>query len=225
MPKIIRETDQIGGFDGLEFEGDIFKHATKTGKEATDYIAKKIGNETVLFGNTASEQIFTIGFLSKKDRSNNESKKKEKVIFTKEQYRAKTEVAPGISYHEEFTTREEIKKAAEGTPREDINIARKKLIIEYAKLPKLAQVSKETNQLTVEQPPSDPGTYHLNFIEWTLSLLKQAGQKQKLENSHSWLETVKGKNEKKKQGFWNRAKNEGTKFTQNMDRTPATATG
>lgn len=76
--------------------------------------------------------------------------------------------------------------------------------------------------VAVESPPQKPGKYHENFFDWLLIMIKQA--RQKVENSSSWLGTIKGKG-KGKGDYWDRAEKEGTTFSQSMDRSASTSVG
>ncbi len=85
----------------------------------------------------------------------------------------------------------------------------------------MKELQREFGQVSVDQTPVNPGTYYVNFFEWMLIMIKQA--RQKVEDSKAWLDTIKGKSQKK--GYWGMAKKQGTSFTQNNERNVATSTG
>jgi len=131
----------------------------------------------------------------------------------------KSNIEAAIDYHAE------IAKSGERSSRRESSEISGKIQELMAELKKLAQSTKELQRefghVTVESAPAKPGTYHLNFFEWMIIMLKQA--RQKVEDSNSWLSTVSGKS--KKLGYWGSAKKFGTSFTQNNERNVATSTG
>ena len=78
----------------------------------------------------------------------------------------------------------------------------------------------EFSQVSMSQAPKDPGKYHVNFFQWVLTVIRQA--RMKVEDAGAWQAAIKGK---RKNGFWQRAKKEGTTFLLHHDRNVATQAG
>jgi Domain of unknown function (DUF5660) len=97
------------------------------------------------------------------------------------------------------------------------------------------QIKKELNKLiessndlkvefasiTVEQTTTTVGQYHLNFLEWMLTVIRSA--RQKVEDSQSWVNAIKGKGAKK--SYWGMFKKHGTTFGLSGERAVATQVG
>ena len=73
----------------------------------------------------------------------------------------------------------------------------------------------------MEQTTENTGTYHQNFFEWMLHMIRQA--KEKVEDSEAWLNVSKGKGSKK--GYWNMFKKHGTSFALSSEQSVATQVG
>lgn len=201
-----------------------------------EQIVKGAENQVKLVSDNLWEQLLGLG--SSSEKQTNESvvfdfsslNKSEKIASDKDSdenfqhKKRKTEIQPGIEYHREYY--ESISKFSENASnRENIHESRKIQQV-MAEIRKLASSTKllqaEFGLITVEETPINPGQYYINFFEWMLIMLKQA--RQKVEDSQSWLETVKGK-KKKKSGYWDKAKKHGTTFSQSNERFTATSTG
>lgn len=158
--------------------------------------------------------------LSKLNKSENKDTEKN----TEKTPKPKKEIQPGIDYHKEYY--ESITKFAERASYGETSEQKKQIQQIMAELKKLVLSTKslqaQFGMVTVNEAPSNPGKYYVNFFEWLLIMLRQA--RQKVEDSKSWLETVKGKN-KKKMGYWDKAKKHGTSFSQANERFVATSTG
>lgn len=126
---------------------------------------------------------------------------------------------PGIDYHREVRTAE-VKVIRENEAELRERIAHIQL-----ELKKLIQSSRELQvvfkQVTVETVPAKPGTYHQNFFEWLLSIIKQA--RFKVDESKSWLTTFYAKRAKRQ--YWAMFKKHGTTFGLSHERVVATQTG
>lgn len=79
-------------------------------------------------------------------------------------------------------------------------------------------ISNEYASITVEQGPVTAGSYHMNFFDFMLSVIKTA--RMKVEDSGAWMAVAKKKN-----GFHKKAQTLGTKFTLSQERATATQTG
>lgn len=126
---------------------------------------------------------------------------------------------PGLAYHQEIKTAE-IKVVRENQTELGQKIAQ----IQF-ELKKLVNSSKELQvvfkEVSVETVPAKPGKYHLNFVEWLLSVIRQA--RLKVDESRSWLTTLYNRRAKKQ--YWNMFKKHGTTFGLSQERVVATQTG
>jgi hypothetical protein len=134
----------------------------------------------------------------------------------KSQGKPKGEVLGGIDY------RREIVHGSEKIRNREVSLQDRTLQELRAEIARLASsvqaVSKEAQAISVEQAPQAAGKYHQNFMEWMLSVIRTA--RMKVEDSGAWLQVSKKKN-----GYSQKAKNLGTKFTLSQERTVATQTG
>lgn len=197
---------------------------------------KKIANEAEKQAKLVSDNFWEQLLGS---NISSEAQKSERVVFESsnlrksgnlsseknvEEKKAKAEIQPGIEYYREYY--ESIAKFGERASYNENMHESKKIQQVMAEIKKLVSSTKslqaEFGLITVEEPPVDAGRYYLNFFEWVLIMLKQA--RQKVEDSKSWLETVKGK-KKKKMGYWDKSKKYGTTFSQANERNVATSTG
>lgn len=93
---------------------------------------------------------------------------------------------------------------------------------ELKKLVESSQVLKmDFAQIDMEEAPQEVGQYHINFFEWMLTVIRQA--RSKVEDSGAWLQTTKGKGQKK--GYWGMFKKHGTSFGLSGERAVATQVG
>lgn len=137
-------------------------------------------------------------------------------ILNKEQW---INVAPGINYKEEILNQgERTLKRENRELRERIE----EIKIELVKLSKSSkQLQTAFREVSVEVLPKDPGSYHLNFFEWMLSVIRNA--RMRVDESNAWLNvtTKKAKNK----SYWNLAKKHGTTFSLSGERVVATQVG
>lgn len=208
-------------------------------KSFSEQIAKKVGDEAKLASDNFWEQLLGLGSNISSENQTNESvifelsklNKSEKTSSERNgqeksrRKKVKAEIQPGIDYHREYY--DSITKSGERASRLEAMQESRHIQQIMAEIRKLVTTTKslqaEFGGLTVvEEAPANPGKYYVNFFEWVLIMLKQA--RQKVEDSKSWLETVKGK-KKKKMGYWDKSKKYGTSFSQANERFVATSTG
>jgi hypothetical protein len=93
------------------------------------------------------------------------------------------------------------------------------IMVELKRLVDSSQaISSDYLQLAMDQKPVAAGTYHLNFFDFMLSVIRSA--RQKVEDSGAWLQVSKKKN-----GYQQKAQSMGTKFTLSHERNVATQSG
>ncbi|MCL5676217.1 MAG: DUF5660 domain-containing protein [Patescibacteria group bacterium] len=83
------------------------------------------------------------------------------------------------------------------------------------------ELTKEIESAAMEEMPVNPGTYHVNFIEWLISMVKSL--RERVEDSQTWLGVFTSK--KKQKGYWSMFKKHGTSFGLSNERVVATQTG
>ena len=129
-------------------------------------------------------------------------------------------VQPGIDYYREFRPIKERRLVQEDTRSNQMRI--EQIIVELRKLILSSQeLTVEFKEVTMEETPQEPGTYHLNFFEWVFSVIRKA--RERIEESQTWLSMFKSK--KKQHGYWNMFKKHGTTFGLSGERVVATQTG
>lgn len=206
--------------DGVGLSEKLVKEAgNQAGFIKDDFFEQLLGSNISSEKQKNGSVVFEFSNLKKFEKISSERNSEEKF----EHKKRNTEIQPGIDYHREYY--ESIAKFSENaSSRENVHESRKIQQV-MAEIRKLASSTKslqvEFGLITVEEPPINPGEYYVNFFEWMLIMLKQA--RQKVEDSESWLKTVKGKKEKK--GYWSKAKTHGTSFSQSNERFAATSTG
>lgn len=140
-------------------------------------------------------------------------------IDIRETIKAIERVEPGLDYHRE------VKTAEIRIVRENEGELQKKIAQIQFELKKLVQSSRELQvifkEVTVETAPVKPGKYHLHFLEWLLSIIRQA--RLKVDESKSWLATAYQKRAKKQ--YWAMFKKHGTSFGLSSERVVSTQTG
>lgn len=202
------------------FQKQIAKEAGKQTKLVNDNFWEQLLGASISSEQTSESVVFELSKLKKSEKLSLEENRGEKV----QKKKIKTEAQPGIDYHREYF--ESITKFSEkATYHEVIQESRKiqQVMVEIRKLASSTKsLQSEFGLITVEEVPTNPGKYYVNFFEWMLIMLKQA--RQKVEDSKSWLETVKGK-KGKKAGYWDKAKKYGTTFSQANERFVSTSTG
>ena len=150
----------------------------------------------------------------KKERTSSGDQKTEKKAQSQENRQ------PGIEYYAAIARSSENFSSRETRELKD---QIKQIMLEIRKLASSTkELQVEFGQITVEEAPANPGKYYVSFFEWLLIVLRQS--RQKVEDSKAWLDTVHTKG-KKKSGYWDNAKKQGTTFTQANERNVATSTG
>ncbi len=130
----------------------------------------------------------------------------------------KQEVAPGMDYNREIATVESRMHAKE---KAELRQSIQEIQMELQKLVSSSSMLQvEFSQVSMSQAPKNPGKYHVSFFQWVLTVIRQA--RMKVEDAGAWQAAIKGK---KKNGFWQRAKKEGTTFLLHHDRNVATQAG
>ncbi len=130
----------------------------------------------------------------------------------------RTEAAPAMNYSSE------IARSGEKLSRRETSELEYKISEIIGELKRLVDSSSylqmEFKQFSVEQAPTSPGKYHLNFFDWVLTMIRNA--RMQVEDGGAWLGVMKGK---KSQGYWDMFKKHGTTFGQSGERSVATQTG
>jgi len=122
----------------------------------------------------------------------------------------------GIDYRREVAHGTEMLHGRQAT---ELDRKIQEIMVELKRLVDSSQViSNEYLQIATEQKPVQTGTYHLNFFDFMLSVIRSA--RQKVEDSGAWLQVSKKKN-----GFHQKAQSLGTKFSLSHERTVATQSG
>ncbi|MCL4360189.1 DUF5660 domain-containing protein [Patescibacteria group bacterium] len=101
---------------------------------------------------------------------------------------------------------------------------KKKIESVQAELKALSEAIKNYDtevKKAIDTIPSDPGVYHLNFLDRLRSVLRIL--RENIQDSRSWLSLQTTR--KKKMGYWGRFKKHGTKFGLSSERTMATQAG
>jgi hypothetical protein len=85
----------------------------------------------------------------------------------------------------------------------------------------IKSLQMEFASVSVEQTPEKTGTYHSNFFEWMLNMIRAA--RERVETSEAWMSAQKNKAGKK--GYWGMFKKHGTSFALSNERGVATQVG
>lgn len=96
------------------------------------------------------------------------------------------------------------------------------LAVEVKKLEaQTSELTKDVRKVTVESLPTNPGAYHLNFIDAVMLMLRDL--RKSVSESRQWLAlSMKKKNQK---GYWAMFKKHGTSFAMSEERAIASANG
>ncbi len=128
-------------------------------------------------------------------------------------------IEAGIDYAREVIHAE---KRARAEDSQEIKVRMEEISIELRQLAKTTkELQAEFKTVAVEEAPEDPGKYHLTFLEWMLSMLRNA--RLRVEESGSWLEAFYSKKSKRK--YWSMFKKHGTTFGLSGERVVSTQTG
>lgn len=128
-------------------------------------------------------------------------------------------VEPAYNYAERVLDGE---KRIHAEDSREIQVKIEEIMIELKKVVESSkELQVEFRQVAVEQAPSKPGKYHLNFVEWLLENVRQI--RLRIEDSGAWLAAFKSKKDKKQ--YWNMFKKHGTSFALTNERNVATQVG
>lgn len=83
------------------------------------------------------------------------------------------------------------------------------------------RLTKEVTQVAMEEMPVNPGTYHINFLEWLIRMIKSL--REKVEDSSAWLKVFSSRKGQKQ--YWQMFKKHGTSFSLSGERVIATQAG
>lgn len=145
------------------------------------------------------------------------------VDFTKSKdtHKAKPEarIEAAIDYHRDIV------RSSERISKQEIQSLNSQVQQIKMELQSLVSSSKELqlqfSSVTVEQTTNNIGTYHQNFFDWMINMIREA--RKKVEDSSMWMKAQKGKGNKK--GYWNMFKKHGTSFAMSNERGVATQVG
>lgn len=127
---------------------------------------------------------------------------------------------PGLDYHRQFSALVETRTVSENS--RDLQLRINQIINELQKLTSAStELSVQFEEVSMEDTPVEPGTYHLNFFEWVFAVIQKA--RERIEESQTWLTTFQSK--KKQKGYWGMFKKHGTSFGLSNERVVATQTG
>lgn len=174
------------------------------------------------------EQLLSIEKKVDKHKLSGELTQGEEITLTggghaEEAKPVKSEAAPGLDYGRDYFRdivhgREQAARyeSAELSQRvQEITVELQRLVSQSAVL------EEEFKEVTMTRMPKKAGTYHLNFFEWMLSVIRSA--RQKVEDSSSWLQAISSKKGQKQ--YWAMFKKHGTTFGMSNERSVATQTG
>jgi len=82
-------------------------------------------------------------------------------------------------------------------------------------------LSTEVAVAAMAEMPVNPGTYHVNFFEWLIKMIKSL--RESVEDSRSWLGAFQSRKGQKQ--YWNMFKKHGTSFGLSNERVIATQAG
>ncbi len=132
------------------------------------------------------------------------------------------DVAPGLeyqNYHRDILRYHERNMHVEGY---QVSRQVEQILVEIQKLIATSTVLEaEFRQVAMETTPTEVGSYHVNFFEWMLIMLKAA--REKIEDSGAWMNALTSK--KGKRNYWAMFKKHGTTFGLSNERSVATQSG
>jgi len=145
-----------------------------------------------------------------------------------EKHKVRTEHTPkphieaALDYHGEFQNKVvKSREHASSAEKQEMKRNIEQIKIELERLVASSHMLKiEFGTITVEQTAT-VSYYHLNFLEWMLTVIRSA--RQKIEDSQSWVGAMKGKSAKK--SYWGMFKKHGTTFGLSGERAVATQVG
>jgi hypothetical protein len=135
----------------------------------------------------------------------------------------KPHIEAALDYHGEFQNKIiKSREHASATEKQEMKRSIEQIKVELARLVESSHILKmEFGGITVEQTEASVSHYHLNFLEWMLTVIRSA--RQKVEDSQSWMGAIKGKGDKK--SYWGMFKKHGTTFGLSGERSVATQVG
>jgi hypothetical protein len=229
-----KSKSKLSVVDPLETGRELVR---SVGKPSTKWLA----DEASTSGKTFLEQLLGLNLGSKKEPIKADQQPKEETskvdttvveIFNHlihkqsageksheraEKHHSRAEAA--LDYHKDIVKGRE--RASKGEMHE-MQRTIEEIKIELSKLVASSQILKlEFAEVSVEQSNQSVGQYHLTFFEWMIAVIRSA--RQKVEDSGAWLNTVKGKGDKK--GYWGMFKKHGTTFGLSGERAVATQVG
>ncbi len=194
-------------------------------------IARGVGdslmNDLVLDGGNDFLDFLGLGKSSSDKQSHTEAKAQDSdhsgsidiVNFQKSAAKTESRIEAAIDYHREIV------KAGEHTTKRETSTMNSQVEQILSELRSLISSTKilemEFTQISMETPTQNVGTYHANFFEWMLIVIKSA--REKVEDSGAWMSAAKGKAGKK--GYWGMFKKHGTSFALSNERGVATQVG
>jgi len=115
----------------------------------------------------------------------------------------------------EFGTTRSVEKLVFDQTQQEVKLQISALQVELKKLAVSTQKLTREVAVAVVEPPVNPGTYHVNFLEklrgWLILL------KKRIDASATWLSEFNQRS-KKKNYYWNQAQKSGTKFMLSQER-------
>lgn len=125
----------------------------------------------------------------------------------------------GIEYHREIKHTSERSKNSNNR---EVEAKVEQILVELDRLiDSSSELERRFEVLAVAEKPVTPGTYHLNFFDWMLSVISST--RQQIEDSGAWLNAVQSK--KSKKSYWSMFKKHGTSFGMSGERMVSTQTG
>ncbi len=136
-----------------------------------------------------------------------------------EESKPEMRIEAAINYHGEIV------RGSERSLKQMNNEVNRKVDEILKELKDLVASSKELEvefaEVAITLDETQKGTYHVNFFEWMLIVIKQA--RQNVEDSGNWLNALKSK--KGAKSYWNMFKKHGTTFGLSGERAVATQVG
>ncbi|OGH12609.1 MAG: hypothetical protein A2857_04995 [Candidatus Levybacteria bacterium RIFCSPHIGHO2_01_FULL_36_15] len=144
-------------------------------------------------------------------------------VSLKKVRREEREIIKISSEHQEyFRSVEKVETASSKNEQMVMHERVKEILFELKKLAKSSKTMEVLfKEVTTQEIPINPGTYHLSFFGWLLSVVRNA--RTRIEEGANWLSMFASK--KRQRQYWNMAKKFNTTFTLSGERTTATQTG
>ncbi|HUQ85384.1 MAG TPA: DUF5660 family protein [Candidatus Limnocylindrales bacterium] len=199
----------------LESLSDFTGIGHATAKSAKDDILKGSANDFM--------EMLGLGLESTDKKGSKHSEPTDIVDFTKskdsQKSKPESRIEAAIDYHRDIV------RSSENISRTELQTMNSKVQQIKMELQALVASSKDLQMtfasVTVEQTTTNIGTYHENFFDWMINMIRDA--RKKVEDSGSWMNAAKGKGNKK--GYWGMFKKHGTSFGLSNERSVATQVG